>query len=138
MIMGKHVKITMAQRVVRTVAWTAASVICLSTGYAMADASTRDGGRPAKIIFSATHTAEDDHDSRGPSHLAQLAACVEEDGSGQPGGLPCRWDAANEGNGIGDSFVVIDCGPLPKPDENGATERVAYLYDDGHTEFGTI
>jgi hypothetical protein len=38
-----------------------------------------------------------------PFDLAVLPACLSDDGSGP---LPCHWDAALMGNGVGDSFTV--------------------------------
>jgi hypothetical protein len=56
--------------------------------------------------------------------------CKYEDGSGSK--LPCRWDAKKEGNGRGQSYVVVYAGKTKK----GAT-KVYYVYAD-HDEYGTI
>lgn len=42
--------------------------------------------------------------------VTSLPACLYEDGSG--GSLPCHWDAAVQGNGTGESFVVNADGTL--------------------------
>ena len=40
---------------------------------------------------------------------APMAACQEEDGSTPGQVFPCRWDAAHQGNGQGQSYVL----PMP-------------------------
>jgi hypothetical protein len=47
---------------------------------------------------------------------APLPACVSEDAAG-----PCWWDAPNRGNGLGESFIVIEDGNviyLPESETN--------------------
>lgn len=38
------------------------------------------------------------------------AVCADEDGSGPGQVFPCRWDATQQGNGMGDSYVLT--GPV--------------------------
>lgn len=70
-----------------------------------------------------------------PAHTRiVLPSCKFEDGSGGP--LPCRWDAGYVGpdsNGIGLSFDVYPVGKRAH-----GVQKVKYVYDDGHTEYGTI
>lgn len=35
-----------------------------------------------------------------------VAVCLSEDGSDPGQEFPCRWEAANEGNGIGDTYTL--------------------------------
>lgn len=49
-----------------------------------------------------------------------MAACQEEDGSTPGQAFPCLWDAAHQGNGRGESFVLV--GPVCEPFEIAASD----------------
>jgi hypothetical protein len=85
-------------------------------------------GSVVLVASSTHHTPRETY----PHRLARLARevrahdvpCQAEDGS--VGALPCRWDAGTAGNGLGESFVVLNGGVTAD-----GFQRVIYVYDSG-------
>ena len=87
-----------------------AATLCADHIAAELDTLAESAPGDAAVIVPSWDAIRDDCERLGPdaAYVANvgptLPPCVWEDGSGGP--LPCFWDAANRGNGLGASYIV--------------------------------